>query len=59
MYTSIKQVDIHTLRALNGLFGVAFSDALSDTTPLYRLISRHVDEQSSPTSQWPTRQAGC
>ena len=45
MYTSIKQVDIHTLRALNGLFGVAFSDALSDTTPLYRLISRHVDEQ--------------
>ena len=45
MYTSIKQIDIHTLRALKGLSGVAFGEALSDTTPLYRLISRYVDAQ--------------
>jgi hypothetical protein len=33
------------MRALNGLYGVVFSDALADTSPLYNLISRHVNEQ--------------
>lgn len=45
MYTSISDADIRTMRALNGLFGVAFGEALADTGPLYKLISRHVDEQ--------------
>jgi hypothetical protein len=31
------------LRALNGLSGVVFGEALADTAPLYRLISRYVD----------------
>jgi len=45
IYTTISDKDIHTLRALNGLYGVVFADALSDTAPLYQLISRYVDEQ--------------
>jgi hypothetical protein len=45
MYTSISPADIQTLRALNGLFGIAFGEALADTAPLYKLISRYVDEQ--------------
>jgi len=30
---------------LNGLYGAVFSDALADSAPLYRLISRYMDEQ--------------
>jgi hypothetical protein len=45
VYTTISQDDIRTLRALNGLYGVVLLDALADTAPLYRLISRYVDEQ--------------
>jgi hypothetical protein len=45
IYTTIADKDIRTMRALNGLYGVVFSDAIADTTPLYRLISRYVDEQ--------------
>ena len=42
MYTSIKPDDISEDR---GLYGALFGEALADTTPLYRLISRYVDEQ--------------
>src|SRR5215472_1700330 len=42
MYTSIKPDDISEDRAL---YGALFGEALADTTPLYRLISRYVDEQ--------------
>jgi len=45
IYTTISDKDVRTMRALNGLYGVVFSDAMADTTPLYRLISRYVDEQ--------------
>ena len=45
IYTTISDKDVHTLRALNGLYGVVFADALSDTKPLYLLISRYVTEQ--------------
>jgi len=45
IYTTISDKDIRTMRALNGLYGVVFGDALSDTGPLYRLISRYVDDQ--------------
>jgi hypothetical protein len=44
LYTSITQSDIHTLRAVNGLYGVVFHDAASDTEPLHRLISRYMNE---------------
>jgi hypothetical protein len=44
IYTTIKSQDeIRTLRALNGFYGVVFGEALADTAPLYRLISRYVD----------------
>jgi hypothetical protein len=42
MYTTIKPDDILEKR---GLYGAVFGEALADTTPLYRLISRYVDEQ--------------
>ena len=42
MYTTIKPDDISDDR---GLFGALFGEALADTKPLYRLISRYVDEQ--------------
>ena len=45
IYTTISDKDIRTMRALNGLYGVVFGDAISDTTPLYELISRYVDKQ--------------
>lgn len=45
IYTTISDKDVRTMRALNGLYGVVFSDAMADTTPLYNLISRYVDEQ--------------
>jgi patatin-like phospholipase len=45
IYTTISDKDVRTMRALNGLYGVVFADALADTTPLYRLISRYVTEQ--------------
>jgi hypothetical protein len=45
IYTTISDKDIRTMRAVNGLYGALFSDALSDTTPLYELISRYVDKQ--------------
>jgi len=46
VYTTIKsQEEIRTLRALNGFYGVVFGEALADTGPLYRLISRYVDER--------------
>jgi hypothetical protein len=45
IYTTISDKDIRTMRALNGLYGVLFGDALADTAPLYELISRYVNEQ--------------
>src|SRR4051794_26615548 len=42
MYTSITPSDIS--KDL-GLFGAVFGDALADTTPLYNLISRYLDER--------------
>ena len=42
MYTTITPSDILEVR---GLFGAIFSDALADTTPLYNLISRYLDER--------------
>jgi hypothetical protein len=40
MYTSITPNDI--MKEI-GLYGAVFGDALADTTPLYRLISRYLD----------------
>jgi predicted acylesterase/phospholipase RssA len=40
VYTQVSQKDIFTKRAL--LKGI-FSDAMADTTPLYRTIEKHVD----------------
>jgi hypothetical protein len=45
LYTTITQSDIRSMRALKGLSGVLFDDAIADTAPLYRLISRYVNEQ--------------
>jgi hypothetical protein len=46
IYTTIKsQEEIRTLRALYGFYGVIFGEAIADTAPLYRLISRYVDER--------------
>lgn len=45
IYTTISDKDVHTIRALNGLYGVVFADALSDTKPLYELISRYVTRE--------------
>src|SRR5262245_59243796 len=45
IYTTISDKDVHTIRALNGLYGVVFADALSDTKPLYELISRYVTKE--------------
>jgi hypothetical protein len=45
IYTTLQDKDIRTMRALNGLYGVVFGDALADTGPLYQLISRYVDKQ--------------
>jgi hypothetical protein len=42
MYTTIKPDDISEER---GLFGAIFGEALADTKPLFRLISRYVDQQ--------------
>jgi len=42
LYTTIKPDDISEDR---GLFGALFGEALADTKPLYKLISRYVDEQ--------------
>ncbi len=42
MYTTIKSDDIMEKR---GLYGAVFGDALADTTPLFRLISRYLDER--------------
>jgi hypothetical protein len=42
LYTSIKPDDVLVQR---GLYGAIFSDSLADTTPLFRLISRYVDQQ--------------
>jgi hypothetical protein len=42
LYTTITPADILKAR---GLTAVLTSDALADTDPLYRLISRYVDEQ--------------
>jgi predicted acylesterase/phospholipase RssA len=42
VYTEISQRDIFTKR--NIIQGV-FSDAMSNTTPLYKLIERHVDQR--------------
>jgi len=43
MYTTIKPSDILEPR---GFYGALFSDALADTTPLARLISDYVTEQT-------------
>jgi predicted acylesterase/phospholipase RssA len=45
LFSTIKPDDILKTRALYGLYGVVFGDALADTTPLYHLISHYVDEQ--------------
>jgi hypothetical protein len=45
IYTTISDKDIRTMRALNGLYGVVFHDAVSDTAPLYQLISKYVTQQ--------------
>jgi Patatin-like phospholipase len=45
IYTKMSSDDVRTVRALNGLYGAVFSDALADTAPLYRLISRYMNEQ--------------
>ena len=45
IYTTISDKDVSTMRALNGLYGVIFGDALADTAPLYELISRYVTPQ--------------
>src|SRR5215831_7955691 len=45
IYTTISDKDVRTMRALNGLYGVVFGDALADTAPLYELISRYVTDQ--------------
>jgi patatin-like phospholipase len=46
LYTTIKSPDeIRTLRALNGFYGILYGEALADTAPLYRLISRYLDAQ--------------
>ena len=42
MYTTIKPDDIMEKR---GLYGAIFGDALTDTTPLFHLISRYINEQ--------------
>ena len=42
MYTTITPSDILEKR---GLFGAIFGDALADTTPLFHLISRYLDER--------------
>ena len=42
MYTTIKPSDI---AEKPGVYGALFSDALADTTPLFQLIYRNVDEQ--------------
>ncbi len=42
LYTTIKPDDIFETR---GIYGVVFGEALTDTTPLFRLISRYVNEQ--------------
>ena len=42
LYTTIKPDNILETR---GLYGALFGDALADTTPLFQLISRYVDEQ--------------
>jgi hypothetical protein len=42
LYTSIKPSDVSVAR---GLYGVLFSDALADTTPLANLIARYVTPQ--------------
>ena len=43
MYTTIKPSDILERR---GVYGALFGDALADTTPLARLISQYVTEQT-------------
>jgi hypothetical protein len=42
LYTTITPSDIMKQR---GLFGVLFGNALADTTPLFHLISRYLDER--------------
>lgn len=42
LYTTITPSDVMQQR---GLFGVLFGDALADTTPLFHLISRYLNEQ--------------
>ena len=42
MYTTITPSDISKN---SGAFGLVFGDALADTTPLYNLISRYLDER--------------
>jgi hypothetical protein len=42
MYTTIGPGDVMEKR---GLYGAVFGDALADTTPLFRLISRYLDER--------------
>lgn len=43
VYTQITQGDIYTKR---GLYGMLFSDALADSTPLAHLIARYIDDET-------------
>ena len=42
VYTTISAKDIYTERTI---LGAVFDDALSDTTPLFALLSRYIDEE--------------
>jgi hypothetical protein len=41
VYMTITADDVFSSR---GLLGVMFADAMADTTPLWRLISRYIDD---------------
>ena len=56
MYTTITPSDISKNL---GLFGVVFGDALADTTPLYNLISRYLDERMFADIADAYRKGGC
>jgi hypothetical protein len=56
MYTTIKPSDILESR---GFSGAIFSAALADTTPLERLISQYVTEQTLADIAQEYQKAGC
>ena len=42
-----------------GLYGAIFGDALADTTPLFHLISRYLDERMFADIADAYRKGGC